>query len=61
MLTEACAISEALGESLQSIGRLCCRGTNKWCVLNTEAAKDAKDTKFLVFFSASFAPLRPLR
>jgi len=28
MLTEARAISEALRKSLQSIGRLCCRGTN---------------------------------
>ena len=34
---------------LQSIGRICCRGTDSWCVINAE------DAKFLVFF---FAPLR---
>jgi len=48
-MTEACVISEALGQSFQCIGRLCCRGTDKWCVINAEGAK------FLVFFSAPSA------
>ncbi len=38
-------ISEISGQSFQCIGKLCCRATDKWRVINAESAETRKDAE----------------
>ncbi len=51
-MTEAGAMAKVLGRSFQCIGKLYCRATDKWRVINAEVAETQRKT---------LKTLRPLR